>query len=60
MKTKDSHRLVVIHQDLIDLGFIEYVKGLPASGQLLRPSSLTLRAGKGITLGSDGERTYVR
>lgn len=34
LKTKGSHRLVVIHQDLIDLGFIEYVEGLPASGQL--------------------------
>ncbi|KWS92126.1 hypothetical protein AL048_03030 [Pseudomonas syringae pv. castaneae] len=34
LKTKGSHRLVVIHQDLIELGFIEYVEGLPASGQL--------------------------
>ncbi len=34
LKTKGSHRLVVIHQDLIDLGFIEYVEGLPACGRL--------------------------
>lgn len=34
LKTKGSHRLVAIHQDLIDLGFLKYVDDLPTSGQL--------------------------
>ena len=34
LKTKGSHRLVAIHQDLIDLGFLKYVDDLPIAGQL--------------------------
>lgn len=34
LKTSGSHRLVALHQDLIDLGFIDYVASLPAEGQL--------------------------
>jgi len=34
VKTLGSHRLVALHPDLIDLGFLEYVRALPAKGQL--------------------------
>jgi integrase len=34
LKTNGSHRLVALHQDLIDLGFLDYVRNLPAKGQL--------------------------
>ncbi|MGY4494023.1 hypothetical protein [Pseudomonas sp. TE3610] len=34
LKTSGSHRLVALHQDLIDLGFIDCVSSLPANGQL--------------------------
>jgi integrase len=34
LKTNGSHRLVALHQDLIDLGFVDYVLGPPARGQL--------------------------
>lgn len=60
LKTKDSHRLVAVHQDLIDLGFIEYVESPPASGQLFRLSSQTLRAGMDTTSASAGACTFVR
>ncbi|TWI53832.1 site-specific recombinase XerD [Pseudomonas duriflava] len=42
VKTVGSRRLVPIHSDLIALGFLEYVKGLPRDGQLfpaLKPNA---------------------
>lgn len=34
VKTLGSHRVVALHPDLIDLGFLDYVRTLPTSGQL--------------------------
>lgn len=34
MKTLGSHRAVALHPDLIELGFLDYVDGLPKNGQL--------------------------
>jgi integrase len=34
MKTLGSHRAVALHPDLIELGFLDYVAGLPKNGQL--------------------------
>ena len=34
LKTKGSHRLVALHPELIELGFIKYVEDLPSSGPL--------------------------
>lgn len=34
LKTKGSHRMVALHPDLINLGFIKYAQGLPTSGPL--------------------------
>jgi integrase len=34
LKTNGSHRMVALHQDLIDLGFIDYAQSMPAKGQL--------------------------
>jgi hypothetical protein len=43
LKTKGSHRMVALHPDAIDLGFIEYVQELPAVGALFPE----LRANRG-------------
>lgn len=34
MKTLGSHRAIALHPDLMTLGFLEYVSGLPQDGQL--------------------------
>lgn len=34
VKCESSRRVVPLHQDLIDLGFMAYVEGLPVSGQV--------------------------
>lgn len=34
MKTLGSHRVVPLHPDMIELGFLDYVEGLPKDGQL--------------------------
>jgi len=34
VKTLGSHRVVALHPDVIELGFLKYVRSLPAKGQL--------------------------
>lgn len=58
LKTKGSHRLVAIHQDLIDLGFLKYVDGLPISGQLfpaLKHNPTSWYGHRGVYLRDVGE-----